>query len=209
LELIVEPPKSVIGQILTGSLALAAGAWAGAALNSRSVASKTPAAATAAAALGAVTGSMLTLFGAAALAVGDSKWRRLAATTTVLGVGGFAALSLVGLKMNDRMLSSSAGQPIALLAFEKDSGGFFTLAIGDTLTVELPIIQGYAWKWSPLAAGEVVSGPASTTLPVEGGAVEHDTFTGVTAGSVTLSASLAPAAGGAAAATWSAQVTVA
>jgi hypothetical protein len=201
----MDPPKSVLGNVLAGSLALGGAAWVGAALNSRSVGRRTPAAATAAAALGAVTGSLLALFGAAALSVSESKWKTVGQTTTVLGVGGFAAMALVGLRINDRILASSASQPQALLASEIDSGGTFNLRVGDTLTVELPAgTAGYAWTWADGPAG-LLTGPA---VAIAESGLEHDTWTATQAGAVKLTAQLAPTAGGASIATWSADVTV-
>jgi len=204
----VEPPRSALGQILTGSAALGIAAWAGAALNSHSVARQTPAAATAAAAMGGVTGALVALFGAATLAVTEGKWKTLGQTTTILGVGGFTALALVGLKINDRMLVASTSQPQALLAFERDSGTSFALHVGDTLTVELPAAQaGYKWSWSSTAGP--LTGPASALVAVTGGSVEHDTWTAAATGDAQLTAQLTPTAGGASIATWTGTVTVA
>jgi hypothetical protein len=204
----VEPPRSAIGQIATGVAFLGGAAWVGAALNSRAVAQKSPAAATAAAALGAVTGSLVALFGAATLSVTEGKWKTLGQTTTILGVGGFTALALVGLKINDRMLAQSASQPQALLASEADSGGSFALHVGDTLTVELPAAQaGYKWSWTSTAGP--LTGPASVAVAVTGGSVEHDTWTAVAAGDAELTAQLVPTSGGASIATWNTSVTVA
>lgn len=208
----MDPPKGVIGNVLVGSLALGGAAWVGAALNSRSVARQSPAAATTAAALGSVTGALLALFGAAALSVTDSKWKVLGQTTTILGVGGFTALALVGLKASDRLLVSPVeqGVPQSLLALEQDSGSTFTLAPGDTLTVELPAAQsGYSWSWTDAPAG-FLTGPVQAVVPTTGGTVEHDTWTATAAGTAQLTAQLVPSAagGGAATATWSATVVV-
>lgn len=124
-------------------------------------------------------------------------------------MGGFAALALVGLRVNDQLIAAAASaQPRALLAFEKDSGTAFALHIGDSLTVELPTSRaGYAWSWSSTAGP--LTGPATTTLPVGGGTVEHDTWTAVEMGDAELTAQLVPVGGGVSIATWSGSVTVA
>jgi len=202
----MDPPKGALGQLLTGAAALGIAGWAGAALNSRSVSKANPAAATAAAALGAVTGSLLALFGAATLAVSESKWKTVAQTTTILGIGGFAGAALLGLRANDRWLANAATSPRALTASEADSGGQFALHVGDTLTVELPAGQsGYTWSWAEGPAG-VLTGPASEKY---GDGFEHDTWTANAVGDVKLTASLAPTGGGASIAAWSASVSVA
>jgi hypothetical protein len=203
----MEPPKGVFGNVLAGSLALGGAAWAGAALNSRSVSRQAPAAATAAAALGGVTGALLALFGAAALGVSESKWKVLGQTTTILGIGSFAALALVGLRVNDQLLAAAGagGTPQALVAGEADSGSTFNLRVGDTLTVELPAGQdGFKWSWSTGPAG-LLEGPVVATSQ---GGLEHDTWTATKAGAGKVTAQLTPDAGGAATATWTADVTV-
>lgn len=208
----MEPPKSAAAQLVVGGLAFGAAAWVGATLNSRSVARVNPAGATFAAATGAVTGALVTLFAASAAAIGSSKWKSLGATTSLLGAGGFAALALVSLGASDRVLraASTNKPPEAFTAGVADSGGTFDLALGDTITVELPAAQaGYSWHWSAGPAA-VVSAPVASSAVVDGGTLERDTFTAATAGKTKLTALLAPDSGdGYAIATWTVNVTVA
>ena len=201
----MDPPRSVFGNVLVGSLALGGSAWLGAALNRRSVSPSTASGGVAAAALGGTTAALITLFGASALAVGDSKWKKLGATTTILGVGGFAALSLIGLRVNDRILSAAAGGGAqALTAGEADSGKSFALKTGDTLTIELPAGQaGFAWSWTSPA--DSLTGPVSA---LASSGLEQDTWTATKAGAGKLTAQLAPTGGGPSIATWSADVSV-
>jgi hypothetical protein len=208
----MEPPKSAAGQMVAGGLVLGAAAWVGATLNSRAVALVSPKNASIAAATGAATGGLVALFGATALAITNTKWKALGATTAILGAGGFAALALVSLKASDRLLRSANAwtqQPQALLAGEADSGGTFSLRVGDTLTVELPASQpgGEHWSWALGPAG-ALEGPVTAQVTVDGGVVERDTFTAASAGAVQMTASLVPAAGGAASATWTGTATV-
>lgn len=206
----MEPPKSAAGQMVAGGLILGAAAWAGAVLNSRAVATASPQTASIAAATGAATGGLVALFGATALAITNTKWKGLGATTALLGASGFAALALVSLKASDRLLRSAnaSTQPQALTAGESDSGGTFNLRLGDTLTVELPAGgAAYHWSWA-LGPSAGLNGPVVSQVAVDGGVVERDTFTAAAVGAIQMTASLVPAAGGAAVATWTGTATV-
>ena len=149
----MNPPTTTSGNVIAALGTLALGALAGAAVGSQLKQANESNSETAE---GILTGVVLASFLGAATAVASPKWRGVGATAALVGLGGIAALAVVGMAdpalANSSMLLLSSPASIQITGAGSQAAG---IAANSDFTIALP--TGAAMTAAPQVAGAVTN----------------------------------------------------